>query len=170
MPGCLSGSEGAGRKRTPAVEQRAAFYPMATQLLNAGCRVTSIQKFLGHKRLNSTMVYARVHDQTAAEDYHAAMDRVEQRLQIAPSAAEADDSKDGKPLDDHERGQLLDLIDQLADPDLNPEERIDLVERIRQVLNHNGLPEKEEPTEQENGSRPRGPPLPSPAFPWVSTI
>jgi hypothetical protein len=30
--------------------------------LNAGCRVTSIQKFLGHKRLNSTMIYARVHD------------------------------------------------------------------------------------------------------------
>ena len=36
----------------------------ATQLLNAGCKVTSIQQFLGHKRLNSTMIYAKVHDQT----------------------------------------------------------------------------------------------------------
>jgi site-specific recombinase XerD len=60
----------------------------ATQLLNAGCRVTSIQKFLGHKRLNSTMVYARVHDQTVAEDYYAAMERVEQRLEISPPAAQ----------------------------------------------------------------------------------
>ena len=34
----------------------------ATQLLNAGCRVTSIQRLLGHKALNTTMVYARVHD------------------------------------------------------------------------------------------------------------
>jgi site-specific recombinase XerD len=31
----------------------------ATQLLNAGCRVTSIQAFLGHKKLNTTMIYAR---------------------------------------------------------------------------------------------------------------
>jgi site-specific recombinase XerD len=142
----------------------------ATQLLNAGCRVTSIQKFLGHKRLNSTMIYARVHDQTVAEDYYAAMGRVEQRLQIAPPAAEADDSKNGQPLDDHEREQLFDLIDQIADPDLSAEDRIELVERMRRILNHNELPEKEEPTEQENGRRPREPPLPSPAFPWVSTI
>jgi integrase len=61
--------------------QRAALPPCATQLLNAGCRVTSIQKFLGHKRLNSTMIYARVHDRTVADDYYAAMDRIEQRLE-----------------------------------------------------------------------------------------
>ena len=36
----------------------------ATHLLNADCHVTSIQKFLGHRRLNSAMIYARVHDQT----------------------------------------------------------------------------------------------------------
>jgi integrase/recombinase XerC len=141
----------------------------ATQLLNAGCRVTSIQKFLGHKRLNSTMVYARVHDQTVAEDYYAAMDRVELRLQIAPPA-EVDESNDSQPLDDGEREQLLDLAAQLAEPNLSPEERIELVERMRQVLNHNGLPKKEDTPEQENGRRPRGPPLPSPAFPWVTTI
>ncbi|RPJ39030.1 MAG: hypothetical protein EHM35_03250, partial [Planctomycetaceae bacterium] len=135
----------------------------ATQLLNAGCQVTSIQKFLGHKRLNSTMVYARVHDQTVAEDYYAAMDRVEQRLQIAPPATlPADEADESELLQDEERKQLLDLADLLADPDLNLEDRIELVERVRQVLNHNGLPEKEEPTEQENGGRPRGPPCPLP--------
>jgi integrase/recombinase XerC len=154
------------RSRLQAAGQRVGVkvYPhrlrhtTATQLLNAGCRVTSIQKFLGHKRLNSTMIYARVHDQTVAEDYYAAMDRVEQRLQITPPATEADDSRDGEALDDREREQLLDLTDQLADPDLNPEDRIELVERMRQVLNHDGLPEKEEPIEQENGRRPRAPP------------
>ncbi len=54
----------------------------ATQLLNAGCRITSIQKFLGHKRLNTTLTYARVHDQTVAEDYYRAMSTVENRLDI----------------------------------------------------------------------------------------
>jgi site-specific recombinase XerD len=56
----------------------------ATQLLNAGCRVTSIQKFLGHKKLNTTMIYAKAHDQTVADDYYAAMGRIEQRLEIVP--------------------------------------------------------------------------------------
>ena len=53
------------------------------QLLNAGCRVTSIQKLLGHQRLNSTMIYARVHDRTVAEGYYAAMEVVEKRPEAA---------------------------------------------------------------------------------------
>lgn len=40
----------------------------ASQLLNAGCRITSIQAFLGHKKLNTTMIYARAYDQTVADD------------------------------------------------------------------------------------------------------
>ncbi len=146
----------------------------ATQLLNAGCRVTSIQKFLGHKRLNSTMVYARVHDQTVADDSYSAMTRVEQRFDIAPPVAQENENNGSELLNDDEREQVLDLIDQLANPDLSAEERIDLAERMRQVLNHNGLAEKEKPTEQENGRRPRGPPgYPlgaPPAFPWVNTL
>ena len=57
----------------------------ATQLLNAGCRITSIQASLGHKKLNTTMIYARAHDQTVADDYFAAMRRIEQRLDISPA-------------------------------------------------------------------------------------
>jgi site-specific recombinase XerD len=49
----------------------------ATQLLNAGCRVTSIQKLLGHRHIDSTLIYARVHDQTVSADYYAAMVRIE---------------------------------------------------------------------------------------------
>ena len=60
----------------------------ATQLFNAGCRITSIQKFLGHKKLNTTMIYARAHDQTVADDYFAAMARIEQRLEFALGLAQ----------------------------------------------------------------------------------
>lgn len=53
----------------------------ATQLLNAGCPITTIKEMLGHRRLNSTMIYARVHDRTVAEDYYAAMAVIEKRLE-----------------------------------------------------------------------------------------
>lgn len=80
-------------------------HTMATQLLNAGCRVTSIQKLLGHRRLNSTMIYARIHDRTVARDYYAAMTGIEARLDLFP---------EGEPP---APTQLLSLIDRLrAEP------------------------------------------------------
>jgi site-specific recombinase XerD len=54
----------------------------ATQLLNAGCRITSIQKLLGHLCISTTMIYAKIHDQSVSDDYYKAMDRIEQRLSI----------------------------------------------------------------------------------------
>ena len=61
-------------------------HTFGTQLVNAGCRITTIQSLLGHRRLNSTMVYARVHDQTVANDYYAAMAVIEQQLECLASA------------------------------------------------------------------------------------
>jgi len=100
-----------------------------------------------------------VHDQTVADDYYSDMERVEQRLKIAQQAAGTEEHNDDEPLNNDERGHLLDLADQLAAPGLSPEVRIDLVERIRLVLNHNTLPGMDERIEQENGRRPRGPPV-----------
>ncbi len=47
----------------------------ATQLLNAGCPIASIQAILGHKKLDTTIIYARVHDRTVEQDYSKAMER-----------------------------------------------------------------------------------------------
>jgi site-specific recombinase XerD len=52
-------------------------HTFATQLLNVGCRVTSIQKLLGHTNLNTTMTYARAFDQTVMSDYFQAVDAME---------------------------------------------------------------------------------------------
>jgi site-specific recombinase XerD len=101
----------------------------ATQLLNAGCRVTSIQRFLGHRRLNSTMIYARGHDRMVAQDYYAAMTQVEKRLELIAKESICE------PLSDDERTQLLQLVSQLARPNLDSELRLDLVEQMRQILN-----------------------------------
>lgn len=49
----------------------------ATQLLNVGCQVTSIQKLLGHTNLNTTMIYARAYDETVMHDYFRAVRVIE---------------------------------------------------------------------------------------------
>ena len=105
----------------------------ATQLLNAGCRITSIQKLLGHRRLDSTLIYARVHDQTVADDYFAAMTRVEQRLALEPQAAES------APTNGNQT-QLLALLDQLAVPTLEPTARLVLARQLRDLLTQAGAP------------------------------
>ena len=70
----------AGERTGVKVSAHRLRHTCATQLVNAGCRITTIQALLGHRRLNATMVYARVHDRTVAEDYYAAMTVVERRL------------------------------------------------------------------------------------------
>ena len=101
----------------------------ATQLLNAGCRVTSIQKFLGHKELSTTMVYARVHDQTVADDYYTAMQQIEKRLDLLGTP-----EKTNTPVGESERTQLLMLTTQLEQPELSTDMRLTIVTQIREVL------------------------------------
>ena len=88
----------------------------ATQLLNAGCRITSIQRYLGHKDLNTTMIYAHAHDETVAKDYFSAMRRIEGEV-------DPDDDPPG----------ILELLEQLEQPVIGDEERLEIVGQLRQV-------------------------------------
>jgi len=97
--------------------------------LNAGCRITSIQKFLGHKQLNSTMTYARAHEQTVEDDYFRAMSSVEKRLELIGQPEEREE-----PVSEDERGQILALTAQLAEPELTVEARLVIAAQIRLVL------------------------------------
>jgi site-specific recombinase XerD len=99
----------------------------ATQLLNAGCRVTSIQRFLGHKKLSSTLIYAKAHDQTVADDYFAAMQRVEQRLEIVLAKV-----KEDEVVKVQEAEKIRQLIDRLKTPELCLEERLGIVSQLRE--------------------------------------
>jgi len=112
----------------------------ATQLLNAGCRITSIQRFLGHKELSTTMVYARVHDQTVAEDYFAAMGRVEQRLEIAPIPKQEPQPNyevvnvQGILVEPKPYTQVLLWVERLALPKLSEQERLEIAENLKRAL------------------------------------
>jgi hypothetical protein len=61
---------------------RAALPPYATLLLNAGAPILSVQAILGHKRIDTTLNYARLYDGTVAADYYQAMAQVENRLSL----------------------------------------------------------------------------------------
>jgi site-specific recombinase XerD len=54
-------------------------HTLATRLLNAGMPITGIQKLLGHRFLNTTMIYARVADPTVEHDYRRAMCEIERQ-------------------------------------------------------------------------------------------
>jgi hypothetical protein len=90
-----------------------------------------------------------------AEDYYAAMDVVEKRLDVAPPEREGHTDP---PINDDERAHLLDLAIQLAEPDLSVGTRLDLVDRMCQVLDHKTPMKERQPVEDENGKRPRAPP------------
>jgi site-specific recombinase XerD len=114
----------------------------ATQLLNAGCRITSIQAFLGHKKLNTTMIYARAYDQSVAEDYFTAMSRVEQRMEIAPLPKPVEEtSKNENVVDEvvkeQDQTQLVTWLEQLALPDLCQAERLEIVNQLKRALSLN---------------------------------
>jgi site-specific recombinase XerD len=60
-------------------------HTLATRLLNEGMPITSLQRLLGHEKLDTTLVYARVHNETVRRDYERAHAR------LAPATALADE-------------------------------------------------------------------------------
>jgi site-specific recombinase XerD len=138
----------AGQRAGVKVYPHRLRHTCATQLLNAGCRVTSIQAFLGHKKLNTTMIYARAHDQNVAEDYFAAMQRVEQRLDTSAAlSAGIVPVPQEKPQMENEvvnvqpvlaqpgpPDQVLFWLERLALPELCQQERLEIAEHLKQTL------------------------------------
>jgi site-specific recombinase XerD len=135
----------AGKRVGVKVTPHCLRHTFGTQLINAGCRVTTIQKLLGHRRLNSTMIYARVHDRTVAEDYYTAMAQIEKYLDLTAGTDATDDS-----ISAGERTQLLELVGRLAEPQLGLDVRLDLVAQMRRVL-HCEAPEQVESPTDGNG-------------------
>ena len=74
------------------------------------------------------MVYARVHNQTVAEDYYTAMELVEERLSLV--AVEGDTDEARQP---GQREQLLKLVNELAQPDLDSGARRRLAAQVRNL-------------------------------------
>jgi integrase len=53
---------------------------LATRLLNSRMGNPRIQRLLGHEQVNTTMIYARIQDQTVGNDNCRAMKQIESKL------------------------------------------------------------------------------------------
>jgi hypothetical protein len=116
--------KGAGKRVKVYVTPHMLRHTFATQLINVGCDVTSIQALLGHKRLNTTMVYARVHNKTVAKDYFIAMAQIEAKSRIQVTTLQPEDGETSlesgvvQPNND----KLLGLLEILNRDDLTNEQ------------------------------------------------
>jgi len=59
-------------------------HTLATRLLNEGMPITSLQRLLGHEKLETTLRYARVHNETVRQDYERARARLSPSLEGEP--------------------------------------------------------------------------------------
>ncbi|HNE06551.1 MAG TPA: hypothetical protein PLT08_18625 [Anaerolineales bacterium] len=84
-------------------------------------------------RKYSTLIYAKAHDQTVAEDYFQAMQRVEQRLN-ASTVLSARFVPVEKNIKDVKVQNVFQLIESLALPDLCQEERLEIVGALKMAL------------------------------------
>ncbi len=114
----------------------------ATRLLNAGMPVASLQKTLGHRSLDKTVLYARVADPVVEGDYYRALAALEAR---------GDQTGEGL-MAESVRRQLLQLVDQLLQAPLPDEERERLLRQMRDLLEpppEITRPEKKDQEDQE---------------------
>ena len=104
------------------------------------------------------MIYARVHDQTVADDYYTAMGLVEKRLDLLGVPAE-----EQKQLAESDRGQFLALTARLTAPALSLEARLEIVALMRLLLVGGEMVPVEIP-KNDNGRKQWEIPLPSPVL------
>jgi len=112
----------------------------ATRLLNAGMPVASLQKTLGHRSLDKTVLYARIADPVVEGDYYRALAALEAKGEVSGEGLMAESV----------RRQLLRLVDQLLSTSLPPEERETLLRQMRHLLEP---PSTEDSPDDQPGSK-----------------
>jgi site-specific recombinase XerD len=106
------------------VTARRLRHTFASQMLAAGMPVTSLQRYLGHELLDTTMIYAEVSDPLLQQDYYQGI------ALLDPNSAHMGQSKLDPLYQDH----LRRLLEELKAPELEPARQKEIMEQMQSLL------------------------------------
>ena len=99
-------------------------HTFASQMLAAGMSIVSLQRYMGHDNLNTTMIYAEVSDPLLQKDYYRGA------ATFDPASAELA----RRFLDLSPKDELRQLIAELKYPELEPKQRKRILEQMESLL------------------------------------
>jgi len=113
-----------GRQCDVPVTPHRLRHTFASQMLAAGMSIVSLQRYLGHDNLNTTMIYAEVSDPLLQKDYYRGA------ATFDPASAELA----RQFLDLSQKDELRQLIAELKYPKLEPKQRKKILEQMESLL------------------------------------
>lgn len=114
-----------GRECSVSVTAQRLRHTFASQMLATGMPVTSLQRYLGHEDLDTTMLYAEVADPLLKKDYYqgiSALDPASSHLKQPGTQPSF-------------RSKMEQLVEELKKPDLAPERKQEILEQMQLWLN-----------------------------------
>jgi integrase len=108
--------------RVPVTAQRLR-HTFASQMLAVGMPVSSLQRYLGHELMDTTMIYAEVSNPMLQQDYYRGIAAIDpQSASLAHSAFQLD--------------QLRQLIEELKTDDLDPLRQREVLKQMQGLLDN----------------------------------
>jgi site-specific recombinase XerD len=99
-------------------------HTFASQMLTAGMPVTSLQRYLGHEHLDTTMIYAEVSDPLLQQDYYQGI------IALDPSSA----CLPTHHMDLSHKDTLRQLVEELKTARVNPIRRDEILSQMQHLL------------------------------------
>jgi hypothetical protein len=96
-------------------------------MLTAGMPVSSLQRYLGHEHLDTTMVYAEVSDPLLRQDYYQGIATLDPSSENLPTNG----------LASSHQHTLRQLVEELKTPGLDPTRRDEILDQMQRLLENN---------------------------------
>ncbi len=117
-----------GRSIQVVVSPHRLRHTLASQMLNAGMPIASLQRYLGHKNLDTTMGYAEVSDPLLEQDYYRGIAQVD-----SPSALLMP-----RAVTPSHETELRRLMTELKTTELAPARQQMILDQMQRVLDESG--------------------------------